>query len=48
MLFRATEPIIDPIRKIMPNTGMMDMSPMIAILVLFGLQFMVAAVAVPA
>ncbi len=46
MLFRATEPIIDPIRKVMPNTGMLDMSPMIAILVLFALQFMVAAVTV--
>lgn len=46
MLFRATEPIIDPIRRLMPQTGMLDMSPMIAILVLFGLQFMVAAVTV--
>ncbi len=34
ILFRVTEPIIDPIRRIMPNTGMMDLSPMAAIVVL--------------
>jgi YggT family protein len=32
MLFRVTEPIIDPIRRFMPNTGMMDMSPLVAII----------------
>ena len=34
MLFRVTEPIIEPIRRVMPNTGMMDLSPMAAIIVL--------------
>ena len=29
-----TEPILDPIRRIMPRLGMIDLSPMIAILVL--------------
>lgn len=48
MLFRATEPIIEPIRRVMPGNGMLDLSPMIAILVLFVLQFMVAAVTAPA
>lgn len=33
-LQRVTEPIIDPIRRVMPNTGMMDLSPLAAILVL--------------
>jgi len=34
LLFRVTEPIISPIRSIMPSTGMMDLSPMAAIIVL--------------
>ncbi|MDZ7728430.1 MAG: YggT family protein [Dehalococcoidia bacterium] len=34
MLYRITEPIIDPIRRIMPQTGMIDLSPLGAILML--------------
>jgi len=34
LLFRVTEPIINPIRRVMPNTGMMDLSPMAAIVIL--------------
>ncbi|HEY5477313.1 MAG TPA: YggT family protein [Tepidiformaceae bacterium] len=34
LLFRVTEPIIAPIRGILPSTGMMDLSPMAAIIVL--------------
>jgi YggT family protein len=34
LLFRVTEPIISPIRSILPSTGMMDLSPMAAIIVL--------------
>lgn len=34
LLFRVTEPIIGPIRNILPSTGMMDLSPMAAIIVL--------------
>ena len=30
----VTDPILHPIRNIMPDTGMFDLSPMIAILVL--------------
>ncbi len=33
LLYRVTEPIIDPIRRVIPNTGMMDLSPMAAIVV---------------
>ena len=33
-IFRVTEPLIDPIRRVLPNTGMMDLSPLAAILVL--------------
>lgn len=42
LLFRVTEPIIDPIRKILPNTGMMDLSPMAAIIILIVLGQFVA------
>ena len=41
VLFRITEPVIDPIRRVLPNTGMMDLSPLAAILVLIVLQQMV-------
>jgi len=34
LLFRVTEPIIAPLRKVMPSTGMMDLSPMAAIIIL--------------
>ena len=33
LLHRVTEPIIEPIRRVMPQTGMFDLSPMIAITV---------------
>jgi YggT family protein len=47
MLFRVTEPIIDPIRKVMPQTGMLDLSPMVAIIVLIVMEQLVASVAQP-
>jgi YggT family protein len=34
MLYRATEPIIDPLRRVIPNTGMIDLSPLAAIIML--------------
>ncbi len=43
MLHRVTEPIVEPIRRIMPNTGMIDLSPMVAIMVIIVMQFMVAS-----
>jgi YggT family protein len=33
-LWRVTEPIIDPIRRVLPSNGMIDLSPLIAIIVL--------------
>ena len=41
VLFRITEPVIDPIRRVLPSTGMLDLSPLAAILVLIVLQQMV-------
>jgi len=34
MLYRVTEPIIDPIRRVMPQSGMIDLSPLGAIIML--------------
>jgi YggT family protein len=34
-IFNVTEPILAPIRSILPRTGMMDFSPMIAMFMLF-------------
>lgn len=45
VLFRITEPVIDPIRRVLPSTGMLDMSPLAAILVLIALQWTVAGLA---
>ncbi|MFN0095244.1 MAG: YggT family protein [Dehalococcoidia bacterium] len=44
LLHRVTEPIIDPFRKVIPNMGMIDLSPMAAILALIILQQLVASV----
>ena len=34
MVYQLTEPILEPIRGIMPRTGMIDFSPLIALLLL--------------
>lgn len=47
LLHRVTEPIIDPLRKFMPNTGMMDLSPLMAIIVLIVMGQLVANVSQP-
>lgn len=47
MLHRVTEPIIEPIRRYMPSTGMMDMSPLMAIIALLIMQMMVGMLVAP-
>jgi YggT family protein len=37
-LYRVTEPVLAPIRSIMPNLGGIDISPIILILVIFLIQ----------
>ena len=37
-LFRITEPVLRPIRGLMPNLGGIDVSPVIVILLIFFLQ----------
>jgi YggT family protein len=45
-LFRATEPVLAPIRRIMPNLGGIDISPIIVLLILFFLrQFILTTIA---
>jgi len=34
-LFRVTEPVLAPIRRMMPNLGGIDISPVILILIIF-------------
>ena len=48
MLFRVTEPLIDPLRRVMPSTGMIDLSPMAAIIVLIVMTQLVAGLVAPA
>ncbi len=48
LLYRVTEPIIDPLRKVLPSTGMMDLSPMAAIIVLIVLGQFVLGLQAPA
>jgi YggT family protein len=45
-LYRATEPALRPIRRIMPDLGGIDISPIILLLILFFLrQFILTTVA---
>jgi YggT family protein len=37
-LYAVTEPVLQPIRSILPSTGMIDFSPMVAMLLVFALQ----------
>lgn len=34
IFIQITEPILGPIRRVMPRTGMFDLTPMVALLVL--------------
>jgi YggT family protein len=44
MLEEITEPIIAPIRRVMPRMGMMDLSPLVAIIVLQVIQTLLMSV----
>ena len=46
ILRRVTDPILMPIRRVMPSTGMIDASPMVALLVIFLLQNLLGRIAV--
>jgi YggT family protein len=36
-LYKVTEPLLMPLRRILPRTGMVDFSPLIALLILYGI-----------
>jgi len=43
-LYRSTEPVLQRVRRVLPNTGGLDLSPLLVILAIFFLQkFMVAS-----
>jgi len=43
ILYEITEPILGPIRRILPSVGMFDFSPMVALLLLNFLQSLVVS-----
>lgn len=45
VLVTLTEPVLEPIRSILPSTGPMDFSPMVAMLIIFALQRMLTILA---
>lgn len=42
LLFRSTEPLLAPLRRLIPTMGMFDVSPIVAFVILYLLQFVVA------
>jgi YggT family protein len=42
-LFSITEPIVAPVRQIMPSTGMLDLSIMVTLLLIFMLRQLIAS-----
>ena len=38
LLYGITEPILGPIRRVLPSMGMLDLSPMVALIVMMILQ----------
>lgn len=48
IIYRVTEPIIEPIRRVIPQTGMIDFSPMAAILLLIVMTQVVVNLSAPA
>lgn len=39
ILYQLTEPILAPIRRVLPRAGMFDFSPTVAILLIFAVQW---------
>ena len=40
-LYRLTEPVLGPIRRLMPDLGGLDISPVIAILIIYFIRYLV-------
>ena len=42
--YQVTEPLLRPIRRFMPRTGTMDLSPMVAIILIFILRWILGSI----
>lgn len=47
-LYRVTEPVLRPIRNVMPNLGGLDISPIIVIVIIWFIQLVIIPVLVRA
>ena len=48
ILYKMTEPLYRPIRRVLPNLGGLDLSPLVVLLIIFFLQQLIYIYAVPA
>ncbi|WP_062012527.1 YggT family protein [Aureimonas sp. AU4] len=48
MLYRLTEPLYRPIRRVLPNLGGLDLSPLVVLLVIFFIQQLIFIYVIPA
>ena len=44
LLYQITDPILVPLQRLVPRIGMIDITPIVAVLILIGLQWWLAAV----
>lgn len=44
-LFQMTEPVFAPIRRILPNLGTVDISPLVVLVIIFFLQQVLVSIA---
>ena len=47
-LYRVTEPVLGPIRRVLPNLGGIDVSPIILLLIIFFIQRVIVLYLYPA
>lgn len=43
VLDQITEPILAPLRRVMPRTGMFDLTPLVAVIILIAIQSLVVS-----
>ncbi len=43
VLDQVTEPLLSPLRRIVPRVGMFDLTPLVAIFILYAIQILVAS-----
>ncbi|MDA5192640.1 YggT family protein [Govanella unica] len=48
VLYRLTEPVLRPVRNILPNLGAIDISPIVVFLLLYGLEVLIIRDIAPA